>query len=753
MNRGILALALASALALVLYLWLGASPNVERSIAQSTADSTNTPIPARRDPLQSASEVSNDRSAAEPASGVAAADRVETDDLRVRVVDPAGEPVEGAAVRLAPDSRALKEHRLPDGTKNTRLTTDRDGYARFAGVRSRLSLLECAAQGEPGILTLEIPFADPPSPPTLLDTAKLAEPVVVIVIPFSGTIDVHVRRVDGANAPDSSRVNLLLLRDEDLASPLPPRSAMNWSAETVDGIATFGCVELGRTWDVLASQPGSQIRTHVRAAGPIGSRSRVSIDVVLGSDHPVIAYRAIDERGRGLPNVELDVMRNSAMSFGFQESVRTRTDGNARFLVEVENGRGFRSEALLVGYRPDERTQLYARAAIPAELVDGLNEGGDVVLLPPPLLVVGVVQDAAGQPAAKAAVHLNAGNRHRLSFGNQEPSDASTETDESGRFKLRGMYSTQRFELWATKGDLRSAKTNVDQGTHGMVLTVSKYCTLSGRLLVDDIVEAYRISIDFIDPQHRDVRARVRERTDAGAFTLEPIPAGTYDISWSYNDTRLAERLHVDVPRDTNLGDIDVRGKFHSVELVLLGAVDASKLRGSIAWRAAGSQDKWSDRGFGGSPVHLVTTTTPIDVWVRADGYRSDVAYGVVGRREIQLAAPLHVKLALETTGPLPKPPYIFDAELAQDGVRVGTCEGSRTFTDENRVLVYDLAAPGRVRVRWHLEWRRDNGAMGGNVLQDHETEIEVRDVPEEQTFMIELDGKALAQMIANPPF
>jgi len=148
-----------------------------------------------------------------------------------------------------------------------------------------------------------------------------------------------------------------------------------------------------------------------------------------------------------------------------------------------------------------------------------------------------------------------------------------------------------------------------------------------------------------------------------------------------------------------------------------------------------------------------VTAASPIDVWVRADGYRSDIAYSVVGTREIHLSTPLRLRLALNTTGPVPKAPYTFDIALEQDGVSVGQHVGPQTFTDDNRELTYTVATPGRVRVRWHLEWRRDNGAIGGNVLQDQETDIDVRDVPDEQAFRIDLDGKALAQLAANPPF
>jgi hypothetical protein len=757
MKRALLALTVVAVLSLLVVLRLGTGGQDVRAITPLDEARTSIGAGADGESLQSATSSSAERAIAsgpDIASGsgasgpdVAADTGLDSDDLLVRVVDPVGAPVAGVALRLRADARVA-----PAPTAPPQLTTDADGRARFTHVRSSLALLARASDGMPWMLTHEIPFENPPS--ITLDATKLAEPVVVSVVPFHGAIEIHVRCVDGTNALDGSRVQLLLLGEEDLASALPPRSTRDWSADTHGGSALFPCVELGRTWDVLVSAPGSQVRTHVRAKGPIGARARESIDVVLGADHPVIAYRAVDKQRKPLPNVEVEVTRDHVLSFGFNEKSRRRTDRDARFLVEVENGRGMNREQLLVSCRPSENVDLFARAAIPSSLVNGLNEGGDVVLLPPPLLAEGVVKDGAGERAAGAVVYLNAGQHPRMTFGDQqEASDASVECDAQGHFEFRGMFTASQLDLWATKAGSRSPKTRVDQGARDVVLTLSKFFTLSGRLLLDPGVDANRASIQLTDPKHREVSCRVQKWSDGGRFTTTPVPSGTYDITWSFADVRIAERLQVDVSHDVDLGEIDARGRFHDTEIVLVGVPDASKLRGGIAWRASGSQDKWNDRGFERSPIHIVTAASPIDVWVRADGYRSDIAYGVVGTREIQLTAPLRVRLSLNTTGPIPKAPYTFDIALDQDGVSVGQHAGPQTFTDENRELVYSVAAPGRVRVRWHLEWRRDSGAIGCNVLQDQETEIEVRDVPEEQLFRIDLDGKALTRLATNPPF
>jgi hypothetical protein len=125
----------------------------------------------------------------------------------------------------------------------------------------------------------------------------------------------------------------------------------------------------------------------------------------------------------------------------------------------------------------------------------------------------------------------------------------------------------------------------------------------------------------------------------------------------------------------------------------------------------------------------------------------------VSGRREVVLEPPLRVRLELETDGLLPEFPYVFDPDLTLDGVHVGFAQGPEFFTRESRSVVFLVSSAGTRDVKWHREWHLDNGAVGGHVLQQHETSIEVLDARGEQVFRLTLPGEALTELATNPPW
>jgi hypothetical protein len=761
-RRVFIGMAIAVAVALELWLWFGRSAPAPAPVVGVNAGSVATQSKSNAsEPLQVDSKAQAPRGApgSTPRSPVST-EPTPSQDLRVRVADPAGEPVADVPLRLSPGAN----DKYPPDHADLRLlrTTDAEGYAVFPDARSVLSAANDPDHAESWTLAPEVPFENPPV--VKLDRSKLELPLVICTIPFSGVIDVHVRELDGKDAKDGIRVELRLLREEDLASPLTPIHREISFVDTRAGLAHFPRVPLGRTWEAFAAGPGSSIRTRVRAAGPVKPRTHLPIELVLGADHPVVAFRAVDERGNPLTRAALEIRRTDGI-FGRGDQMQSETDEMGRFTVDLESANGIRTQSvLLITCHATDGQNLLGRPTISKSLEPGLNEGGDVVLVPEPLLVEGVVQDLAGNPVADAAICVKAGHGGRLAaFG--EYLDVLESSDAHGRFELHGRMTSPSFDLWSVKGDLRSTKMSAHEGQRGIVLTLSPFYTVSGRFLLDDGIQPYWIATDFVDKEHSSLRAA--DRSPDGSFKLLPIPAGEYDIAWSYDGTRIAELDKVEVRKDLDLGLIDLRGKLHRYQITLTGAPPSSKITGEIAWRPTGSQEKWknSDFNFSGTRIALTAPASPVDVWVRPNpaspvdvwvrpnGYRGDILLGVVDRAEMPLVAPLHVRLDLRTSGQLPKFPYILFADLEQDGVGVGQRTSPQTFTDDSRSLTYDVSAPGKLRVSWHLEWHSDSKAIGGEVLQGQETEIQVADIPDEQVFPIELDGDELTQLTSKPPF
>jgi hypothetical protein len=749
MARILIAIALVAALALVLFVWFGASsraPTLDGH-ANAAADARKSvEEPSDSLDVEFKTRVESVEVSARTAERASSSAQAPSNDLRVRVVDPAGEPVADVPARLLP---GLETKHVPDqaGLQALR-TTDAEGYALFANVRSILAASQDAARAESWCLVHEIPFDD--LPVLRLDRSQLELPIVVSTIPFSGMVDVHVRDLDGNDVKDGSRVELRMLRDEDLASLSSPSDRPFARTETHAGVAHFPCVQLGRTCEVLAANPGSSIRTGLRAAGPAKARTSASIEIVLGADHPVVVFRAVDMRKNPLKRVTLEINRGDAFSGGRDQ---TETDAAGRFMIELENVRGQRRWSdLVVSHHADDGSTLLGRPTIGEHLEPGLNEGGDVVLAPEPLLTDGLVQDLAGMPVADADICVGEGQR-KLATGSGDILDSRGKSDAHGRFELHGLVTNGAFDLWAMKGELRSAKMRAHEGQRGIVLTLSTFYTVSGRFLLDDGIQPYWITPSFVDAEHSALRPEVPKRLPDGSFTLAPIPAGVYDIAWSYENARVVELDKVDVTTDIDLGSIDLRGKLHRYEITLTGAPPSSKVTGEIAWRPSGSQEKWKNKIFFENKIALITPTSPVDVWVRPDRYRGDVLFGVVDRAEMPLIAPLHVRLELHTNGQLPKFPYILYVDLQQDGVSVGQRTSSQSFMDDNRSLNYEVSAPGRMRVSWHLEWHSDTKTISGGVLEGNESEIQVADIPGEQVFPIELDGDALTKLTTKPPW
>ena len=113
----------------------------------------------------------------------------------------------------------------------------------------------------------------------------------------------------------------------------------------------------------------------------------------------------------------------------------------------------------------------------------------------------------------------------------------------------------------------------------------------------------------------------------------------------------------------------------------------------------------------------------------------------------------IYVSTDVETDGPIPSPPYIFDPTLSWSGRTIGWPIGSGFYTHTQRELVFGVAMAGSIEVGWHLERRADAMAVGGGVLTRHNQTIEVLDVSGEQVFRLKLKADALEKLVASPPF
>ncbi|MSR61574.1 MAG: hypothetical protein EXS08_03880 [Planctomycetes bacterium] len=763
MGRFLVGLALVATLAGLWLLWSGAGRPVSGSAPSVAAPAVRAPTPPAElaapelAPLaletdSTPADIERAFTVREPIVRAAVS---AGDDLLVEVVDPGGQPRAGIPLRL---ERGTNE--VPEGTSVPEAqVTDAAGRARFAGIRR---VLEEASV--PWTLRLELPFAEPPS--LVLDRATLAPAEVVWVLPWGGELDVVVRELDGAPAPKGSTVQLRLVREEERLNPV--LSGPDWKTELQAGTAHYPWVEVGQLWEVSAWRPDGTTPTRTRALGPSAGGEHVQIELVLGADHAVVSFRAVDVERKPLAGVALELARRQV--FGGIEKTTVTTDAQGRFTLDGETSFLEKGD-LVVTYRPGAEGTLQGRAHLPDFPKVGWNDGGDVVLEGEPVLCAGRVLDEGRQSVADAAVVV--GDEGHGWFGRSGAIRGTC--DARGCFELRGLWDEDEFELHAEVSSQRSETLHAHQGDTEVVLVLSPRYTIAGRLLVDPGIDPGAIRFQLqasgaepvnADRQRDDPLRRLNRRAlpfsvhesddDPARFVLEPVRAGEYELLCLLAEVELARVAGLSVHGDLDVGSIDLRGRIHACEITLVGVEDPTKLAGELSWKAHGSDADHGGR-IEGSLVRILTPTLPIDVVLRPRGYRQARVEDLSARAEIALEPPLHVRVVLHTDGEFPAPPYVFGCDLHQGDASAGEAQGMPYFTAESREIEWLVSAPGKVSVHWHLERRLEGvhfgGSIGGGVLDGHEIEIDVLDVAGEQVFELPLDGATLTELARNPPW
>jgi len=653
------------------------------------------------------------------------------DDLAVRVVDPAGNPVAEIPLVLMPAASSGEERIL------ARATSDAGGRARLEGVAH---VVERAR--EACVLRAEVPFDIPPE--IAVTRAAVQQEELVFALPWGGGLEIVASDPDGGPLAEGTEAEIAAVLAADATT-------RRWSAGLREGHAFYPWVQLKRTWGVFVWSGPRAAAILARGEGPRAPRATARIEVTGAPQPSGTTLRAVDRNGAFLAHVPLELRLECP---GRSRVASAETDDEGRFVAGLVQDL----------HRPGT---LIVRAQVGLEDVrvgrvgmEELRPDAEVVLAPEAVLAEGRVLDGTGRPipdaTVEAALRLPLPGE-RAAFG-ADSLTLSARSDPDGRFELRGLLAAPEFELRARRSSVISRTARVSEGARAIELVLAPPCTVGGRVLVSEVTPD-AIDIVLLDGERE--LGTTRPSPVDGTFAFQGLAPGVVRLRFALHGEELATFDAIPIPANAELGAIDLRGLVHRCAISLVGAAGGEEPVGVLVWRACGSDAAWQRESFRGRKIDLVTTEACLDLQVWPDAYRGVRASGVTTALECDLCAALLVRLVVETEGELPAYPDELVPELVLDGQSVATPRGAAGFSGETREVVLRVGTPGRLEVRWRLDRhaaeRHESGdtryASAGRtsvyVLADAAAEVEVVERAGEQVIPLRLSASALRSIAA----
>ena len=573
------------------------------------------------------------------------------------------------ALRTAPDEHVDLEATFADGRAATvpvallqrteendsaviwRGETDRDGRARvdhFQLVR-RPPSTEAA---EPARFAALVPL--PTEPLTLTEFSGEPAPreSVQLTLPALVAVEVELTCHSGRPLLSPARVGFGAERRRREAGAFPvSRRLLHQSAQKPLGVAkvTLPYAQVGRANRIYARYPHERRASYSEAATErAGAAAPAAVRIPPLPEHAVLAGRLLDESGEPLAGAlaQLTVWRGDQVQATAQ--IQTIADGSWDCVL-----RGHGEEA---AWRVELRCELEARhveasrragsvvgASVPLDPWPGGRraEVGDVRMAPLPLLCEGQVIDGAGRPVADAQVTVereiaaaDSGSARsvrsleglNIVFGQGGRAELSsnlrqnrarwralpglqTRADEEGRFSIRAAFPPGKLRVRAdTDRHFRDAVPLPAPAVDLRILLLENGI-LTGEVALPPWLpdRSVTITLQPRDPerQGRDARSDRVAARDQGAFRVEPLRAGSYDLLVQLRGLRapLATVEGVLVQpgenRDPRLAPLDLRDALHRFWLRARDeAGQPLDLDGPIHARLQAVDGTWSEAGF-----------------------------------------------------------------------------------------------------------------------------------------------------------
>jgi len=676
---------------------------------------------------------------------------LEDTSLRVRVVDENGRPVEGVPVGLrylrgdSSDTPFVLETAGPEG-----LAVFRHVAHCFEWVGDSVNWVVGLEAATEELVQLDFP-----------DDALPTEPVT-LELPQTSRVVVTARLADGTPFRGSADVELGIVgaEEEREQSPFGARRRLV-EGELVAGRAVFPHVSPCEELEVVLRRDHSMVTSTSYVPGPAGVGLTHSVEVVIGAEHPVLRFRAIDANEAPLAAVRISVESRLTDPFDRSWTSEIDTDADGLFSLDCPPSGGSTRFFFRVPGPAPEAPPLTCEFAAPPDLGPGVHDLGDVRLVEQLPFAAGVVVTPDGQPVPHAALYLR--RRVVLEDGPRwRPVDPfSIRGAEDGRFVIRGTFPGDLFQIGTLDERSYSEPLEIRPGATGLVLEARSPGRIRGSVLVDEgtPLELLEIRTRWAGPGGAPagfplwgVRTSL---TDEGEFLTAPVPPGPYDVviqARSGGDLFSAEAVAVSAgapTEDPRLQEIDLRGSLHHFEVRLSSSDDSPTFDGYIVVtdpEAPEGEEHWHN--VNGLTTAVLTTLRPVNLRIAIAGYRGVELHGVEGDQEVRLEKSLAVRLLLKGDTPLPEPPLYLKAVLVGENGFDDVDWGGAAF-DQDRVATTQAKQAGRLRVQWIIEHRQGGGGATAHMHSFAEDQyVEVLEGVAEQAVEIELSAEQFAELL-----
>ncbi len=507
--------------------------------------------------------------------------------LRVRVVDPSGEPCAGVPVGV---------HRGTDiewGPVEL-VWTDREGLASF---RSRAFEIEdhdywTVAPGWP--LSQESPRVLPGRP--------FAAEAKILRIPPSGSLLVRVRDPRG-RVPQEIRVALEPPNEDvrKLRKPIWDSPDAIWvddrggwlpRAPATDGEVRFPRVGLGLRFDVVVSAKGLDDTT-VEVAGPKRAGEVVTVDVELHPP-PALVASLVDSNGLALAGLHYEAATGEGRPIYAQYGT-TGANGGIRYL-RPRWEEGVEPWLKVVLKRLDGEgypTVVHgARWLVQRHEKPGDLDLGTLVVPTDDVVLSGIVVDQDGSPVERADVGFDSADREDPVTW-FDPFWPFVCTDAEGQFCVTGGFEDVPNLVVGARGaeDDQGSVGGVlfTRGTRGLRIQLTRFGELTSEIRIPTAMDDHPI-LPELAPYGGRAETEFKGE-DRLALHWKGLPPGTYEFALfvGEHDEAIAHVPGIEirggeVNRDPRIDAIDVRGRLRSVAIQALSK-DGGPVLSLEAWR------------------------------------------------------------------------------------------------------------------------------------------------------------------------